>query len=219
MTLFLGFLHKPLGLRARPAPVILPFMLKFIPLDQPEPSPFETIAGRDDADTLLICDHASPLIPASLAELGLAAGDRYAHVAWDIGAAGANRPRNVYVSNNITTGGALTGVSQINTGAGGYIQWTNRSSMSSPADGQLTLQNWAGTDFGRIQLGGSTASFPAIKRSTTSLQVRLADDSAFTAIQGKLTTDTAYTATPQTCSGYITIYDSTGTPYKVMVST
>lgn len=138
---------------------------------------------------------------------------------WDIGASGANRPRNVYVANNITTGGGLTGASQINTGAGGYIQWTNRSSMSSPADGQLTLQNWAGTDFGRIQLGGSTASFPAIKRSTTSLQVRLADDSAFTAIQGKLTTDTAYTATPQTCSGYITIYDSTGTPYKVMVST
>ncbi len=91
MTLFLGFLHKPLGLRARPAPVILPFMLKFIPLDQPEPSPFETIAGRDDADTLLICDHASPLIPASLAELGLAAGDRYAHVAWDIGAAAVTR--------------------------------------------------------------------------------------------------------------------------------
>ena len=66
-------------------------MLHFIPLDQPEPAPFETVAGHPGADTLLICDHASPLIPSHLAELGLAAEDRYAHVAWDIGAAEVTR--------------------------------------------------------------------------------------------------------------------------------
>lgn len=70
-----------------------------------------------------------------------------------------------------------------------------------------------------VQFNGATSSFPALKRSTTTLQAKLADDSAFTALQGKLTTDTAYTATPPTCTGYLTMYDSTGTAYKVMVST
>ena len=68
---------------------------------------------------------------------------------------------------------------------------------------------------GLLQLQGATSSFPALKRSTTSLQVRLADDSAFTNIQGKLTTDTAYTAGALVATGYITIYDSTGTAYRV----
>ena len=67
---------------------------------------------------------------------------------------------------------------------------------------------------------GITAAFPGLKRSTvalqtTYLQARLADDSAFTNIQGKLTTDTAYTATTVVATGYITLYDSTGTAYRV----
>jgi len=66
-----------------------------------------------------------------------------------------------------------------------------------------------------LQFGGVTSSFPALKRSSTTLQGRLADDSAFCEIQGKLTTDTAYTAGAPTATGYIVLYDSTGTAYKV----
>jgi hypothetical protein len=66
-----------------------------------------------------------------------------------------------------------------------------------------------------MQFAGTTSAFPAIKRSTTSLQARLADDSAFTNIQGKLTTDTAYTATVVVPTGFLTLYDSTGTAYRV----
>jgi hypothetical protein len=66
-----------------------------------------------------------------------------------------------------------------------------------------------------IRFAGITSSFPALKRTTTSLQARLADDTAFTNIQGKLTTDTAYTAGALVATGYITIYDSTGTAYRV----
>jgi hypothetical protein len=66
-----------------------------------------------------------------------------------------------------------------------------------------------------LLFGGVASSHPALKRSTTSLQAKLADDSAFTNIQGKLTTDTAYTATVVAATGYITIYDSTGTAYRV----
>jgi hypothetical protein len=80
---------------------------------------------------------------------------------------------------------------------------------------------WTANDFillsatSRIQFGGTTSSFPALKRSTTSLQARLADDSAFTNVQGKITTETAYTAGAPTATGYIVLYDSTGTAYKV----
>lgn len=102
--------------------------------------------------------------------------------------------------------------------ASGWLYWNGKSVLSSPSDGVITVTNQAITDFTRLQFGGTTSSFPALKRSTTTLQVRLADDSAFTAIQGKLTTDTAYVATPQVPTGYITIYDSTGTAYKVSVN-
>ena len=68
-------------------------------------------------------------------------------------------------------------------------------------------------------LGGQTSSFPALKRSSTTLQARLADDSAFASVQGKLTTDNAYTAGAVVQTGYVTIYDSTGTAYKVLVGT
>jgi hypothetical protein len=80
---------------------------------------------------------------------------------------------------------------------------------------QLSAGIGIGAGFDRLQFGGTTSSFPALKRSTTSLQARLADDSAFTNIQGKLTTDTAYTAGALVATGYITIYDSTGTAYRV----
>jgi hypothetical protein len=69
--------------------------------------------------------------------------------------------------------------------------------------------------FNRLQFGGTTSSFPALKRDTTTLQVKLADDSAFTSIQGKLTTETAYTAGAPTATGYLLLYDSNGTAYKV----
>jgi hypothetical protein len=58
-----------------------------------------------------------------------------------------------------------------------------RSVIYSKADGNVLIQNQAETDFDRLQFGGTSASFPALKRSTANLQVRLADDSGFAAIQ------------------------------------
>jgi hypothetical protein len=121
---------------------------------------------------------------------------------YDIGASGGNRPRNVYVGTSVFTGT-------------GGINFDINSRLRSPADGQITLFNAALNDFGRLNFGGTTSSFPALKRSTTTLQARLADDSDFGSIQGKLTTETAYTAGAPTATGYIVLYDSTGTAYKV----
>jgi hypothetical protein len=57
--------------------------------------------------------------------------------------------------------------------------WQNRGVIGSTADGVIFLQNQAGTDFNRLMFGGTTSSFPALKRSGTGLQVRLADDSNY----------------------------------------
>ena len=76
------------------------------------------------------------------------------------------------------------------------FSWLARAEMSSPADGIVLLTDAAGTDFTRLQFGGTTSSFPAIKRSTTALHMRLADDSAFTSLLVGGVNVCAGTATP-----------------------
>ena len=82
-------------------------------------------------------------------------------------------------------------------GAGKYYGWTGRATFDSPADGIIALRDAAGTNFTRLQFGGTTSSFPALARSTTSLQVKLADDSAFTNLTA-LTLTTSAANTPWT---------------------
>lgn len=65
--------------------------------------------------------------------------------------------------------------------SGDAFLWASRSQIRSSADGVITLFNAANTDFSRLTFGGTSSSFPALKRSTTTLQARLADDSAFAA--------------------------------------
>lgn len=113
----------------------------------------------------------------------------------------------------ITTTGSLNASGNIIFG--GALVFGSNSIIKSTVDGNATLLNQGQTGFTALQFGGTTSSFPALKRSTTSLQARLADDGAFTAIQGKLTTDNAYAAGVVVGTGSIVIYDSTGTAYRV----
>ena len=65
--------------------------------------------------------------------------------------------------------------------SGGQIFfWGGRSVISSPADGNLLIQNDAQTSFGLLQFGNNTSSFPALKRNAAALEFRLADDSGST---------------------------------------
>ena len=66
-----------------------------------------------------------------------------------------------------------------------------------------------------IKIGGLTASFPALKRSSTTLQVRLADDSGFAPVQGKLTTDANAVTETIAPDRTLTLYDANGVAYKV----
>jgi len=60
---------------------------------------------------------------------------------------------------------------------GGFFSWSGSSILKSPSNGVITLWNNSGSGFDLLQFGGTTASFPALKRSGTSLVLRLADDS------------------------------------------
>lgn len=96
-----------------------------------------------------------------------ASGHLLALSTFDIGESGGTGPRNIYATSNVSAGAA------------GLFYWIGRSTLASPSDGVMTLANNATTDFARLQFGGTTSSFPALKRSTTKLQARLADDSAY----------------------------------------
>ena len=82
---------------------------------------------------------------------------------YDIGASGANRPRNVYVGTSIVSGSTID-APYIRAGSAGGLQMQGRFFISSAADGNIYLTNNAVTDFGRLQFGGTTDTFPAVAR-------------------------------------------------------
>jgi len=78
--------------------------------------------------------------------------------------------------------GEVISASNISATTGGYLGWEARSSMRSITDGRIILYNFALSGFDLLQLGGTTSSFPAIKRNGAAIDFRLADDSAYAAI-------------------------------------
>jgi len=137
------------------------------------------------------------------------------HNTYDIGAAGGvNCPRNIYVAGLGTFGGTVT--------TGGSLILGNSAGTISLSGALINIGAGATTGIllapggtPTMHLGGTTSAFPAIKRNGTGIDIVLANDSGFAPIKGKITTDTAYTATVVAATGYITIYDSTGTAYRV----
>lgn len=69
------------------------------------------------------------------------------------------------------------------------------------SDGVFEFTNAAVNDFGRLQFGGTTNAFPAIKRSSATLAFRLADDSA----------DASFSAANAVLSGKATTYNNQST--------
>jgi hypothetical protein len=98
---------------------------------------------------------------------------------------GGGTARNLEFQTDGVTRLTFTSTGQIQTRQGLVFQYYSATSSSHSAnlqatgDGVLRLTNNGNTDFNRLQFGGTTSSFPALKRSGATLQVRLADDSAF----------------------------------------
>lgn len=56
-----------------------------------DPPPFEQVNPQGRAPCLIVCDHASRVIPSALGDMGLAPEALAEHIAWDIGAASIAR--------------------------------------------------------------------------------------------------------------------------------
>lgn len=98
---------------------------------------------------------------------------------YDIGASGATRPRSIYAGTEVRAPAMWVGT-------GPWVQF------SAPSTGVLTLIDNAGTGFNRIQFGGTTSSFPALKRNSTGIDVRLADDSGYAPLTASTITATSF---------------------------
>jgi hypothetical protein len=103
---------------------------------------------------------------------------------------------------------------------GGAVFWGSSADTTNGAlifkrDSRTNATDMAITATGLIGIGGVAASQPALKSTAGTLKIRKADDSAYAPVQGKLTTDANYSAGATTATGYLTLYDATGTAYKV----
>lgn len=100
---------------------------------------------------------------------------------------------------NVSKGGLTTSRAGFEATAGGLliasgnaIRWGIQSAIINSGNGIIGLYNTAINDFNRLQFGGTTSSFPSLKRNGTAIQVRLADDSGFTGIEASTITGTQY---------------------------
>jgi hypothetical protein len=105
--------------------------------------------------------------------------------------------------------GALDSASNITTSATGDILFLGRSHLRSSVDGVIELFNNAVTDFSRLSFGGTSAAFPALRRTGAQLDVVSADATVFLPIQAK-----AFYIGGQVLNFPLSVY-ATGTAYTL----
>ncbi len=125
---------------------------------------------------------------------------------------GGEAASNLYrlTTNTIKTDGTMQAggsfIASANVQAGSAYSFVigSRSRIYSDADSNLRLSNNGGADFNMLQFGGTSSSFPAIKKNGTSFNLRLADDSG----------DAGLTLGTLTTSGSVGI--GTTSPYRTL---
>lgn len=111
----------------------------------------------------------------------------------------------------ITATGVISTASNLEAGPSAQIIFASRSKLRSAVDGNIQLGNFGNTDFGLLQFGGTTSSFPSIKRNGAVLNFRLADDSADCDVTAaKTTLSGPLITTPQALSGAGAVNITTG---------
>lgn len=115
---------------------------------------------------------------------------------------------------SINSGSNVIATFRVIAGGASSIDWNGRSRLFSPTDGIVLLSNAASADFNLLAFGDDTASFPALKRNGTGLDVRLGDDSAYAPLTAdRMTLGTVYTSgTREACDattlGDVILYDN-----------
>jgi hypothetical protein len=133
------------------------------------------------------------------------------------------------LSGSLNTSSHITSGGNVYAGASSYF-WTNssRAGIWSPSSNNIALIDAGGSSFGRLMFGGSTSSFPSLKRSSADIQVRLADDSGYTTIDALLRSQGTAPATAASTgtagdirydSGYIYVCTATDTWKRVAIAT
>jgi len=124
-------------------------------------------------------------------------------------------------SNGNVIGATISG-SLIIVAPNNYFGWSGRTIMESDTEGKVNISDFATGLVGFLRLGGTGAGSPCIAKNGTTLEVLLANSAVggtYTNVKGKLTTETNFTGTGDVvCNGYLTLYDATGTAYKVMTT-
>ena len=69
---------------------------------------------------------------------------------------------------------------------GNGVKWGNNVYAISSSNGILKISDNSDADFNRLQFGGTSSAYPSLKRSSTTLQARLADDSGYAPIDASL---------------------------------
>jgi hypothetical protein len=114
----------------------------------------------------------------------------------------------------IATNGAITCSSSLSVTSQIVFQG-NANIAGNIGGGIIRLNNHLSTGFDRLQFGGGTTSFPALKRDSTVLQARLANDSDFCPLQGQLRIHQNAVSETITATHTLTLFDAAGTAYKV----
>jgi len=83
----------------------------------------------------------------------------------------------------IDTSGNLSMTGGVFAAAAGTISFSGRASITAPAQGSFRLLGSDASSFNFLYLGVQSASYPALKRVGTALQIRLGDDSAFAPLE------------------------------------
>lgn len=107
---------------------------------------------------------------------------------------------SVNAGSNVNATLAVNAGTTVNAGtfstvpAAGQFLFLTRGIFAAAADGVFTIYNSAGTDFSRLQLGGTTSSFPSIGRNGIFLEFIAADGSstASTALYNTKTSGTNF---------------------------
>lgn len=79
-------------------------------------------------------------------------------------------------TSSATFGATITSGGNVVCAANSALSFSARSLITSPVNSNLRVSNAAGSDFGLLQFGGTTSSFPAIKRSGNAITLRTAAD-------------------------------------------
>ena len=116
----------------------------------------------------------------------------------------------------LRVGGAALINSDLVIGNANGFYWSGLSQVRSPSDGVIRLSNNAGTDFTRLQFGGTTASFPALKRTSAQLDVRLADDSAYGNIRAAATIYNSGSLIADTGDGILRLSNNAATAFTAL---